>query len=214
MYFYDCGKAKELSDSSIIVPQDSHYVPLTQQKYCCVPTCIQMVMLRHKLNLLPAEFIGYHLGLIVPAKAKKYFFNPRIGAKPAAGYGTQVGQKYNPNRFFSKFQIPLSMTWTLIDHFPTFNEFIEYLKKYNSAKRDVLICYDWPSLLSKENKKHWGHVCLLDKYIIDKKAVRFIDPSQTSPKWRVVQAKKLYESMKLHGKDNCAGFWELKYINR
>lgn len=48
-----------------IVPLDTRYVPLTQQKWCCVPTCFQVVMLRHNIPLVPAEVIGYHMGLIV-----------------------------------------------------------------------------------------------------------------------------------------------------
>jgi hypothetical protein len=54
-----------------IVPSDSRYVPLTQQKWCCVPTCIQMVMIKQGIPLQPAELIGYELGLIVPEGGDK-----------------------------------------------------------------------------------------------------------------------------------------------
>lgn len=40
------------------VPEDSKYIPFTQQKWLCTPTCIQMVMLRHNIPLVPAELIG------------------------------------------------------------------------------------------------------------------------------------------------------------
>ncbi len=52
-----------------IVPKDSRYIPFSQQPYCCVPTSIQMVMYRHNIPLVPAEELGYHLGLTVPKDA-------------------------------------------------------------------------------------------------------------------------------------------------
>ena len=71
-----------------IVPADSRYIPLTQQKYCCVPTCIQMVMVRRGIQLQPAELIGHHLGLIVDTESAKYFWNVTTGERPSSGYGT------------------------------------------------------------------------------------------------------------------------------
>jgi hypothetical protein len=47
------------------IPNDSRYVPFTQQPACCVPTCIQMVMYKNDIPLIPSEEIGYPLGLIV-----------------------------------------------------------------------------------------------------------------------------------------------------
>lgn len=90
-----------------ITPADTKYTPLTQQKWCCVPTCIQMVMLRHRIPLQPAELIGFQMGLVVPEKDKKYFWHPAklgTGKKPPAGYGTQAGKKeFSPNAMFKKF---------------------------------------------------------------------------------------------------------------
>ena len=94
-----------------IIPKDSRYVPLTQQNWCCVPTCIQMIMLKHEVPLLAAEFLGYHLGLIVPEQELKYFWNARTGKRPSSGWGTQIGnQKYEPNLVFEKLNIPLKMS--------------------------------------------------------------------------------------------------------
>ena len=193
-----------------IVPKDSHYIPLTQQKWCCVPTCIQMVMIRHKIPLQPAELIGYHMGLIVPKEAKKFFWSARTGPRPPAGYGTQGNQaQYGPNKVFKKLKISLKMTWTLINKFKTINQFRHYLSQATAGKKDILVCYDWPSLFDPKEKDHWGHVCVLDKIYLKEDKIRIIDPDWEAPKWRKVTIPVLYKSMVIHGSKNSADFWEL-----
>lgn len=76
------------------VPKDSKYIPLTQQKWLCTPTCIQMVMLKNNITLVPAELIANLMGLIVPEDGLKYFWNSRTGPKPPAGWGTQACLRY------------------------------------------------------------------------------------------------------------------------
>ncbi len=100
------------------IPSDSKYIPLTQQKWLCTPTCIQMVMLRHNMPLVPAELIANMMGLIVPEEGLKYFWNTRTGQKPPAGWGTQAGKpQYGPNFVFKKLGISLKMNWNLINKF-------------------------------------------------------------------------------------------------
>ncbi len=190
------------------IPPDTRYIPLTQQRWCCVPTCIQMVMLRHNLPLISAELIGYHMGLLVPQEELQYFWNGRTGEKPPAGYGTQIGKKeYAPNTVFKKLHIPLKMTWSLIDKFPDIQSFNKYLAEVENNDKDVFVCYDWGTLFDKDY--HGGHVCVLDKVYMDKGEVRIIDPEYTAPKWRMVGIDKLFEAMKYHGKGKSGGFWEL-----
>lgn len=196
-----------------IVPNDSRYIPLTQQKWCCVPTCIQMVMLRLHIPLQSAELIGYHMGLVVPEKARQLFWNSQVGPKPPAGYGTQIGKfQYGPNAAFKKLRIPLKMTWALINKFDSLDLFRNYLSDFEKSDKDVFICYDWPSLFDPKNKEHWGHVCVLDQVYLNNDVVRFVDPGQDEPKWRSVKIDKLYKSMKFHGEKNSAGFWELTKV--
>jgi hypothetical protein len=192
-----------------IVPKDSKYVPLTQQRYCCVPTCIQMVMLRHNIALQPAELIGYHLGLVLPKKELKYFWNGRTGKRPPAGYGTQVGAKYSPNAVFRKLKIPLKMSWMLIDKFKDIVDFRKYLEDIEKKDKDIIVCYNWGKLFNKLKQGNHGHVCVLDKVFIKQDEVRIIDPEYYSPKWKIVKIKKLYEAMVFHGKQKSGGFWEL-----
>ena len=193
-----------------ITPRDSRYIPLTQQKWCCVPTCIQMVLLRHNIPLQPAELIGYHLGLVLPKDALQYFYNARTGPRPPAGYGTQISKpEYNPNQAFKKLSIPLTMRWSLIDTFKTITEFRAYLEKISDQDLDVLICYDWPTLFDKAEQDRWGHVCVLDKVDLDEDSVRFIDPSPSAAKWTTVSIPDLYEARVFHGAEKSGGFWEI-----
>jgi len=195
-----------------VVPKDSRYTPLTQQKWCCVPTCIQMVMLRHNIPIQPAELIGYHMGLVVPTEAIQYFYNARTGPKPPAGYGTQAGKaEFAPNTVFKKLGIPLKMSWSLINKFNTLEAFTNYLIEISKKDMNVLICYDWPTLFDKNEKEHWGHVCVLDRVYPEQERVRFIDPSVSSAKWITVSIPELNEAMVFHGHKKSGGFWEIKY---
>jgi len=194
-----------------IIPSDSKYVPLTQQRFCCVPTCIQMIMLRRNIPLLPAELLGYHMGLVIPKEEAKSFWNGRTGLKPKAGYGTQVGEKrYSPNAVFQKLGIPLKMNLILIDNFIDLSQFRDYLINLDKINKDVLVCYDWGTLFGAD--VHNGHVCVLDKIFKDKNELRIIDPEYRTAKWKLVKIKKLYDAMVFHGRDKSAGFWEFEVL--
>lgn len=199
-----------------VTPSDTRYVPLTQQKSCCVPTCIQIVMLKNKIPLVPAESLGYYMGLTINPDFAHLFYNARISKiRPPAGYGTQIyNPKYSPNVVFKKLYIPLKMSWSLIDKFDTVRQFKEFLINIERDDIDVLVCYDWPTLFDSNNKDHWGHVCVLDRLYVDKNTIRIIDPSPAAPKWNTVNIDDMYKAMKFHGKDKSGGFWELRTISK
>ena len=193
-----------------VVPSDSKYIPLTQQRFCCVPTCIQMIMLRRNISLLPAEFLGYHMGLALPKEELRYFWNGRTGLKPKAGYGTQIGKKqYELNTVFKNLNIPLRVNLVLIDNFNNFSQFKDYLINIEKEDKDVLVCYDWGTLFGAD--AHNGHVCVLDK-VLKNDELRIIDPEYKTSKWKVVKIKKMYDAMVFHGKDKSAGFWEFEVL--
>lgn len=193
------------------IPSDTKYIPLTQQKWLCTPTCIQMIMLRHNIPLVSAEVMANMMGLIVPEEDLKYFWNARTGEKPAAGWGTQAGKlQYGPNYVFKKLGIPLKMTWSLINKFKTKEGFYKYLKDLDNKDGDVLVCFDWGTLFDKDY--HGGHLCVLDKIDLKNNEVRIIDPEYEAPKWRVIKIDKLYNAMRFHGKEKSGGFWELSII--
>lgn len=168
-----------------------------------------MVMLRHKIPLLPAELMGHYMKLKVSKKDSKYFWNVRTGKRPPVGYGTQLNEKFSANKMFKKVSIPLKMNWMLIDKFEDINKFKSYLKDFdNSKNKDVLVCYDWGTLFNDDY--HGGHVCVLDKVYLDKGELRIIDPEHKAPKWRVVKINKMFKAMKYHGKKKSGGFWEFE----
>lgn len=197
-----------------IVPKDSRYIPFSQQPYCCVPTSIQMVMYRHGIPLIPAELLGYHLGLTVPKEASGFFWNTHIGKRPAsrirpiAGYGTMIYEKkYEPNKIFKKLGIPLRMELKPVDNFKDFVEFKRYLSELARKDFDVLLCFHHGTLVNDPAKDN-GHVVVLDKIYPNKGMVRFVDPTR-GPKWKIYPMKKMYEAMKAHTSAKTGGFWEL-----
>jgi hypothetical protein len=170
-----------------------------------------MVMLRHKVPLIPQELIGHHLGLVVPKKDAKFFWHVRTGKMPKAGYGTQRGKKeYSPNRAFRKLGIPFVMSYSLIDKFKSSDGFKSYLAGVEKEDHDVLACFDYGELHGTDY--HHGHVCVVDRVYLKKGSVRLIDPERNVPKWRTVRIEKLFAAMKKHGKEKSGGFWELNRV--
>ncbi len=196
-------------DKTDIIPSDTRYLPLTQQRWCCVPACIQIIMLRHSIPLVPAELLGYHLGLTVPEEELQYFWRGRTGKKPHAGWGTQIKkEEYSPNVVFERLGIPLRVGLKLISTFPDYDAVKDYLNETINRDKDVLVCFDSHVLYGTEYQG--GHVCVVDK--ADGEKVRLIDTLYKAPKWREVALKKLYEAMKVHGDEKSGGFWEIEKI--
>lgn len=190
-----------------IVPKKSRYVPMTQQKSCCVPTSISIVMYKRGIPLLPQELLGYHLGLLVKEESKHLFWNPRDGQRPPAGYGTQVAsEEYEPDAVFEKLGIPLKMVIYSIDSFETKEKFFEYISDCVENDKDVLTCFC--SGVLNGNDKKGGHVCVVDKVFPSRNTIRLIDSSPTQPKWREIEVELLMEAMKKHPSGG-GGFWEL-----
>ena len=195
-------------DDHNVTPSNSRYIPLTQQKYCCVPTCIQMVMIRQGMPLMAAEEIGYHLGLIMPDEKEDtdLFWLPRTGEKPYAGWGVQIyNPEFSPDQAFRRLGIPLRMEFNLIDEFKTPAQARDYLERAEEADEDILMCYEFEKLFGQHPG---GHANVFDR-MVDKDRVRMIDPGRFSPKWRVVSLEALFEAMEFHGADKYGGFWRL-----
>lgn len=197
-----------------IIPKDSRYIPFTQQPYSCVPTSILMVMYRLSIPLMPAEELGYYLGLTVPKEVASYFWHSRIGKRkssplrPIAGYGTRLWEKgYDPDKVFKKLGIPLTMKLRSIKTFKDFVAFKKYLLDLSKKDFDVLMCFHHGTLANNPEKDN-GHVVVLDKIYPSKGTIRFVDPKRGA-KWEVVKMKKMYEAMKAHP-NITGGFWELK----
>jgi hypothetical protein len=195
-----------MSFTPAATPSDSRYVPLTQQPSCCVPTCIQMVMYKHGIPLIPAEEIGYHLGLIVHPERKHLFYNARTSKeRPAAGYGTRIYlPEFEPNVAFKSLSIPLSLTVKPITEIKSVEQLLNELRRVEKSDRDALLCFNHGVLVDNFDK-NYGHVCVFDR-IVDNK-IRIIDPSPEHPKWRFVEADKMFEAMTNHGEKRSGGIW-------
>ena len=192
----------------IATPENSRYVPLTQQPFCCVPTCIQMVMYKNGIALLPAEEIGYYLGLVVSPADAHLFYKVRLSdTVPPAGYGTRISDpEFEPNAAFEKLKIPLSLSIKPISEIGSADVLLKELQDVETGDGDTLLCFN-QGVLVDDPAKNWGHVCVFDR--IEDGKIRIIDPSPGHPKWRTVEAAKMLESMQKHGVQKSAGFWHI-----
>lgn len=193
------------------VPFDTDYIPLTQQYYLCVPTCLQMIMLRHKINIMSSEEIGDQLGLVVPETEKRYFWNAKFGKPHNSGYGTNIN-KFPLNDFFQKNNIPMVHTFTPISTFKDLSDLSIQIISRRSMNESILVCYDWGTLF-KDDNKHWGHVCLVDQLDKEFNLVRIIDPDPDQPKWKYIHLEDLYNAMRFHGDEKAGGLWVFKLTN-
>ena len=122
-----------------------------------MPTCIQMVMLRHGIPLLPAEEIGYHLGLVVHPDRANLFYNVRTSEeKPPAGYGTRIyDPRFTPNKAFEQLGLPINLKIKPISMFKSPKEIEDYLKASELQNKDVLLCFNHGALID-DSSKDWG----------------------------------------------------------
>lgn len=188
-------------------PNDSRYIPLTQQDWCCVPTSIQMIMYRNNIPLIPAEELGYHLGLTVPSDQANLFYDVRTSETPpsTAGFGTQIGlPEYNPNKAFETLGIPLTFDMKLASSINTIEDLLNNLQAIEKQDDDALLCFNH-GVVRGEYQPNSGHVVVFDKLVDGK--VRIVDASWKHPKWRLIEPGLLFDAIKQHGDDNSGGIW-------
>ena len=169
----------------------SRYTHITQQPFCCVPACVQMVLSRRNLPLFSQDYIGAELGLAL------------TGKKPSAGWGTQVDKlEYSINSFFRKHNLPLQE-----EYFPVskLENIAEWTNKQISYDNDLLVCFNYGLLYQNKYQKHQGHVCILDS--MQKENAILVDPEESAQAYRHVGLKNLIDSTRLHGENNLGGFW-------
>lgn len=199
------------------VPRDARYVPLQQMPYCCLPTCLLMVILRHGIKPVPVELLGWHLGLTVPPEDRRYFYNPRVSERPPPqGYGTQVGiSSLDYNAALASLGVPLQIDIRRIDRLDGPEALGAALAKIQEADLDCLLCVHWGDTLDREFthppiSEDAGHILVFDR-LLDDGRVRVIDPSR-GPKWRAFEMRTLHDSMCRHGAERAAGLWVLTRV--
>lgn len=162
------------------------------------------------IPLIPAEEIGYHLGLVVRPEDGYLFYDVRTSATPpTAGYGTRIyDADYELNTAFKNMEIPLSYTLEPIQEISSPDDLRKTLAKTESDNAHSLLCFNHGELVD-DDTRNWGHVVVFDRLIDGD--IRIIDPSPTHPKWRVVKTEKMFQAMAKHGeKKTAAGVWHLK----
>lgn len=188
----------------------SRYIPFTQQRYLCVPTCLQMIMYRHGIPLQSAEDIGYALGLTVPEDDLRLFSEgkARTGERPSAGWGTQIYKpEFEINKVLRSLDIPLHVD---VDTDVTSPQNLRgKLQKVQDADGDALVCFDWGKLWDRDERA--GHLSVFDR--LDGEDIWIVDPERNSPKHRKVSLQKLYEAIRFHGPKNSAGVWVITKID-
>lgn len=184
-----------------------------QQKSCCTVASISVIMYKHGISLIPQELLGYYLGLVIPVKNKKLYWNPRAGKRYPSGYGTQISlKKYHPNTVFPKLKIPLKTIYHPISNFNTEKNFKDFIIEKVKKDKDILVCFDHGKL--KGDNIQGGHVCVVDRIYPSKGLIRLIDPSSNQPKWRMVKISLLKKATEFHGDDKAGGFWEFVKIKK
>ncbi len=182
------------------------YIPLTQQKYCCVPTCLAMIMYRRKIPLIPIENLGYALGLTVPKEDVYLFDKVRTGERPQAGWGTRIGEpEFEINKVLKTLAIPLTVD--IDSSISSVDELRTKLKAVQDTDGDALICFDYGKLWDIDVQA--GHVCVF--HGVDNDDVWLIDPERNVPKNRKVSLKKIFEAINYHGPANSCGVWTVDY---
>ncbi len=171
-----------------------------QQLYCCVPTCIQIVLYKNGISLLSQEEIGKELGLVVPEDIKDLFNYVETAKEPpiGSGFGTRIQQEeFSMPKLIQKQGWPFTFEPLLASKFKTVDDFSSKLMEFIDADSDALVCF--------QNDHDAGHVCVVDT--INDYGVRLIDPSQHFPKWRLMSVQELFDRVQSHGDDNYGGIW-------
>lgn len=180
----------------------SRYIALTQQPYCCVPTCLQMIMYRRELPLIEQEELGYALGLAVPEKAR-VLFPKALTQEPSSGWGTQIqNAEYSLDKAFEKLGIPLKAEFILASQLDSTEILKERLQTADPAN-DTVLCFSYGALWGTDSLA--GHASLFD--YVDGEEVWMVDPVADVPKHRRTSIDKLFNSIQKHGDQNQAGLW-------
>jgi len=191
-----------------VTPIDTRYIPFSQQPYCCVPTCLQIVLYKNSLPLQPQEQIGAQLGLVVPPEEEKYFWNVATSKEvPIAGYGTRIQEPvYGLEQFITKNHLPFTVEFQLSKGLKSPQALRQQLVKLQADDDDVLICFRSGTVYGNDHTN--GHVCVFD--VVEENTVRLVDPIPNFPKWRNVEIDKLFKAIRLHEDKRMGGLWILK----
>ena len=186
----------------------SKYVPFTQQRFCCVPASLSMVMYRQGIPLIPQEDLAYALGLTVPEDLIDLFGKARTGKKPSAGWGTRINEpEFEINMVLKGLGIPLSINADT--HIKIVDELRTKLQNVQDADGDALICFDYGTLWNEDVNA--GHVCVFDH--LEGDSVWLVDPLPQAAKLRKTTIAQLLKAIDFHGSHNSCGIWVITSLS-
>ncbi|HEY1063773.1 MAG TPA: Type 1 glutamine amidotransferase-like domain-containing protein [Candidatus Saccharimonadales bacterium] len=195
------------NETTILRPEDenSRYRPISQKPYCCVPTCLQMVLEKNGLPRPTQEAIGIQLGLVVPPEFAEEFEDVPVSEKPlvSSGFGTRIQDpNYSLDSLIKKEQWPLKLTIRLASDIASEQALADILQDVETRDSDALICY--------QNDRGFGHVTVFNRMV--NKEVGIIDPSPLYDKWRTLDLTDIYRRIQKHGDANMGGIWLLERV--
>ena len=184
------------------------YIRVISEPMCCVPSCIKMILLRHKLRQLTQEKIGYELGLQVLPRQEDIFNKVRVIKSPDDLIGTQLHKDENLlNQFFKKYNYPFIHEYHYLEDVNLIRYFLQKNKKH-----DIMVCFEMAGIYKpfySSDIVEGGHVVLVENFEDDELILidGWFDPCKK------ISLEDISEAIKKHGKRNAAGFWLIKKIN-
>lgn len=179
----------------------NRYIPFIQQKYCCLPACLQMIIYKNWFPLLSQEEIWWNLWLIVSEDDAWLFGNVRTWTEPHSWRWTQVYKiPYSVNWFFRKNKMRLMEKNFFLTKVWESRKFIQ---DSIDLDNDIIVCFNYAKLYWEWND--WWHLSVIESMEWDE--ITLIDPSYNTPKFRKVALKDLLKAVSYHWKENVWWFW-------
>jgi hypothetical protein len=178
-----------------------HYVPLTQQKYCCLPCCIQWILLRRGMKLLSQDEMARDLGVVIAPEDQRLFnIKMKVTKKlprGKLGYGTW---SYTIPNFLKKHKIPL----TVRRHYPSkLDDVKKFLCEHLKTGNDIIVSYNVAAYAKPGSGVKYVHSCIVDSVTSNKKdvIVTLGDPAYSHRKFFDIELQKLLNGMTNYGEE-------------
>lgn len=172
-----------------------NYIPLTQQKYCCVPCCLQWILLRSGLKMFSQDQLAKDLGVVIPPEDQRLFnIKQKTLAKLPKGKGGYGVWTYKFPQVIKKYGWPLMVRRFYPSKIPDVKKF---LADNLSAGNDIIVTFNVAAYAKPGSGVNYGHACIIDSLKINgKKAVVILgDPSFSHRKFFEIDLQKLLSGM-------------------
>ena len=179
-----------------------NYLPLTQQKYCCLPCCIQWIMLRQGLKLISQDKMAKDLGVVIRPEDQR-LFNLKLKTAEKLlpgklGYGTWT---YKIPQFLKKHRIPLSVK----RYYPSkIKDVKKFLCQNMQEGNDTIVTFNVAAYANPKSGINYVHSCVIDSLAFKNKKtiVTLGDPEYLHRKFFDIDLDKLLLGMsKKYGKE-------------